>query len=72
RVDMITLHARGWNERRKKKKKNLHKYLSTQYLKTIQKTKEVKEDIEAIKKSTQRPDVELQQWVTDVRQWAVD
>ncbi|KAA0720211.1 hypothetical protein E1301_Tti008162 [Triplophysa tibetana] len=30
RVDMITLHARGWNER---KKRNLHKYLSTRYLK---------------------------------------
>ncbi|XDV10893.1 hypothetical protein PO909_000004 [Leuciscus waleckii] len=69
RVDMITLHARGWNER---KKRNLHKYLSTRYLKTIQKTKEVKEDIEAIKKCTQRSDEELQQWVTDVRQWAVD
>ncbi|XP_056597167.1 uncharacterized protein LOC130415452 isoform X2 [Triplophysa dalaica] len=69
RVDMITLHARGWNER---KKRNLHKYLSTRYLKTIQKTKEVKEDIEAIKESTQRSDEELQQWVTDVRQWAVD
>ncbi|KAA0706265.1 hypothetical protein E1301_Tti016240 [Triplophysa tibetana] len=39
---------------------------------TIQKTYEVKEDIEAIKKSTQRSDEELQQWVTDVRQWAVD
>ncbi|XP_073730077.1 uncharacterized protein [Misgurnus anguillicaudatus] len=50
----------------------LHKYLSTRYLKTIQKTKEVKEDIEAIKKCVQRSDDELQQWVTDVRQWAVD
>ncbi|XP_052445521.1 uncharacterized protein LOC127987303 isoform X1 [Carassius gibelio] len=80
RVDMITLHARGWNER---KKRNLHKYLSTRYLKvskkikissmkTIQKTKEVKKDIAAIKKCTQRSDEELQQWVTDVRQWAVD
>ncbi|KAA0716633.1 hypothetical protein E1301_Tti023845 [Triplophysa tibetana] len=39
---------------------------------TIQKTKEVKEDIEAIKESTQRSDEELQQWVTDVRHWAVD
>ncbi|XP_048066670.1 uncharacterized protein LOC125280281 isoform X3 [Megalobrama amblycephala] len=84
RVDMITLHARGWNVR---KKRNLHKYLSTRYLKycqrfvrlsinytfeTIRKTKEVKDDIEAIKKSTQRSEEELQQWVTDVRQWAVD
>lgn len=39
---------------------------------TIRKTKEVKDDIEAIKKSTQRSEEELQQWVTDVRQWAVD
>nr|XP_055065315.1 uncharacterized protein LOC129447577 isoform X1 [Misgurnus anguillicaudatus] len=66
---MITLHARGWNER---KKRNPHKYFSTRYLKTIQKTKEFKEDIEAIKKCVQRSDDELQQWVTDVRQWAVD
>ncbi|XP_026105141.1 uncharacterized protein LOC113076671 [Carassius auratus] len=35
-------------------------------------TKEVKEDIEAIKKCTQSSDEELQQWVTDVRQGAVD
>ncbi|KTF71030.1 hypothetical protein cypCar_00047842, partial [Cyprinus carpio] len=34
--------------------------------------KEVKEDIEAIKKCTQRSDEELQQWVIDVTQWAVD
>ena len=39
---------------------------------TIQKKKEVKEDIEAIKKSTGRSDEELQQWVTDVKQWAID
>ncbi|KAL6488971.1 hypothetical protein MHYP_G00027120 [Metynnis hypsauchen] len=31
RVDMITLHARGWNER---KTRNLHKYLSTDKLDT--------------------------------------
>ncbi|XP_059378247.1 uncharacterized protein LOC132114148 [Carassius carassius] len=34
RVDMITLHARGWNER---KERNLHKYLSTRYLKVSKK-----------------------------------
>ncbi|XP_066507850.1 uncharacterized protein [Hoplias malabaricus] len=69
RVDMITLHARGWNER---KKRNLHKYLYKCYVKILQTSKEVKEDIEAIKKSTGKSDEELQQWVTDVKQWAVD
>ncbi|XP_066507714.1 protein Daple-like [Hoplias malabaricus] len=38
----------------------------------LQTSKEVKEDIEAIKKSTGKSDEELQQWVTDVKQWAVD
>lgn len=33
---MITLHARGWNVR---KKGNLHKYLSTRYLKVSKKIK---------------------------------
>lgn len=68
RADMVTIHARGWNLR---KKGSLHKYLSKRYLKTIQKRKEAQEHIESMKKDTGRSDEELQQWVADVRQWAV-
>ncbi|XP_056311519.1 uncharacterized protein LOC130222922 [Danio aesculapii] len=64
---MITLHAKGWNQL---KKKSLHVYLSQRYLKTVQKTKEAKEDIEAVKASLARSNEELQQWVCDVKQWA--
>lgn len=67
RVDMITLHAKGWNEQ---KKKNLHTYLSQRYIKTVQKIKEAKEDIEAVKASLGKSNEELQQWVSDVKQWA--
>ncbi len=38
--------------------------------KTVQKMKEAKEDIEAVKASLGRSNEELQQWVSDVKQWA--
>lgn len=36
----------------------------------MQKLKEAKEDIEAVKASLARSEEELQQWVCDVKQWA--
>ncbi len=38
--------------------------------KTVQKMKEAKEDIEAVKATLGRSNEELQQWVKDVKQWA--
>ncbi|XDV53779.1 hypothetical protein PO909_022202 [Leuciscus waleckii] len=67
RVDMITLHAKGWNER---KRKNLHIYLFKRYIKTGQKMKEAKEDVEAVQAVLAKSKIELQQWVCDVKQWA--
>ncbi len=36
----------------------------------MQKIKEAKEDIEAVKASLGKSNEELQQWVSDVKQWA--
>lgn len=41
-------------------------------LQTIKKKGQAQADLEAIKKDTGRSDNQLQQWVTDVRKWAVD
>ncbi|CAM4511860.1 unnamed protein product [Leuciscus chuanchicus] len=62
RTDMITIHVRGWNLR---KKFNLHNYLAQRHVKTLQRTAEVAGEIEMNKTSE-----DLQQWVTDVQLWA--
>ncbi|KAK0134005.1 hypothetical protein N1851_030441 [Merluccius polli] len=67
RTDMITLQARGWNLR---KKSNLHKYLSQRYVKITKRTREMEQEVEALKVELGKTEEELQQWVTDVKDWA--
>ncbi|XP_059361770.1 uncharacterized protein LOC132099398 [Carassius carassius] len=67
RTDMITIHVRGWNLR---KKLNLHNYLAQRYVKTLQRTAEVAGEIEMTKSHLNKTSEDLQQWVTDVQLWA--
>ncbi|KAK5925565.1 hypothetical protein CgunFtcFv8_018080 [Champsocephalus gunnari] len=67
RTDMITIHARGWNLR---KKQNLHRYLSQRYVKTKKRTDEMDKDIQNLQTKLQTTEEGMKQWVKEVEEWA--
>ncbi|XP_033966269.1 uncharacterized protein [Pseudochaenichthys georgianus] len=67
RTDMITIHARGWNLR---KKQNLHRYLSQRYVKTNKRTDEKDKDIQTLQTKLQTTEEGMKQWVKEVEEWA--
>ncbi|KAL0966187.1 hypothetical protein UPYG_G00292040 [Umbra pygmaea] len=67
RTDMLTVHAMGWNER---KKDTLHMALSTRFKKTVEQTLEVTEGLKKMQDQFLCSDDMLEQWVVDVKQWA--
>ncbi|XP_040908299.1 uncharacterized protein LOC121191220 isoform X2 [Toxotes jaculatrix] len=67
RVDMLTLHALGWNN---KKRASLHKTLSTRYVKTCQRLVDETARLAELKTELDCADEVVPQWITEVIQWA--
>ncbi|KAJ7991306.1 hypothetical protein DPEC_G00295960 [Dallia pectoralis] len=69
RVDMLTVHAIGWNSR---KSQHLQLALSKRYVKTCQNAFEEATKLEELKQEVGCSDDMVKQWILDVQQWAVD
>ncbi|KAK9970033.1 hypothetical protein ABG768_028172 [Culter alburnus] len=69
RVDMVTLHAMGWNH---KKSLSLHQALSTRYVKTCQRLQDETARLAALKTELHCTDELVSQWLSDVKEWAAD
>ncbi|KAK9977019.1 hypothetical protein ABG768_018840 [Culter alburnus] len=69
RVDMVTLHAMGWNH---KKSLSLHQALSTRYVKTCQRLQDETARLAALKTELHCTDEMVSQWLSDVKEWAAD
>ncbi|XP_073713822.1 uncharacterized protein [Misgurnus anguillicaudatus] len=67
RSDMLTVLASAWNKR---KSENLAKYLSQRYIKTAERLKVERESCASLQAELNISDDEIQQWVSDVQQWA--
>ncbi|XP_077051713.1 uncharacterized protein LOC143701906 isoform X1 [Siphateles boraxobius] len=67
RVDMLTLHAMGWNE---KKNLSLHQALSTRYVKTCQRLQDETARLADLKTELDCTDEVVSQWLSDVKEWA--
>ncbi|XP_056092620.1 uncharacterized protein LOC130071774 [Rhinichthys klamathensis goyatoka] len=67
RVDMLTLHAMGWNE---KKNLSLHQALSTRYVKTCQRLQDETARLADLKTELHCTDEVVSQWLSDVKEWA--
>ncbi|XP_028977256.2 uncharacterized protein LOC105009293 isoform X4 [Esox lucius] len=67
RVDMLTLHAMGWNE---KKNLSLHQALSTRYVKTCQRLHDETARLADLKTELDCTDEVVSQWLSDVKEWA--
>ncbi|XP_052453923.1 uncharacterized protein LOC128014380 [Carassius gibelio] len=67
RVDMLTLHAMGWNE---KKNLSLHQALSTRYVKTCQRLHDETARLADLKTELDCTDELVSQWLSDVKEWA--
>ncbi|XP_051951403.1 uncharacterized protein LOC127621730 [Xyrauchen texanus] len=67
RVDMHTLHAIGWNE---KKNLSLHQALSTRYVKTFQRLHDETARLADLKTELDCTDEVVSQWLSDVKEWA--
>ncbi|KAK1878455.1 Linoleate 9S-lipoxygenase B [Dissostichus eleginoides] len=65
RTDMITIHACGWNLR---KKQNLHRYLSQRCVKTKKRTDEMDKDIQNLQTKLQTTEEGMKQWVKEVEE----
>ncbi|XP_047657921.1 uncharacterized protein LOC113647498 isoform X3 [Tachysurus fulvidraco] len=69
RVDMVTLHAVGWNH---KKSLSLHQALSTRYVKTCQRLQDETTRLDELKAELHCTDELVSQWLSDVKEWAAD
>ncbi|XP_050957788.1 uncharacterized protein LOC127158862 [Labeo rohita] len=67
RVDMLTLHAMGWNH---KKHLSLHQSLSTRYVKTCQRLRDETARLAELKTELLCSDELVSQWLSDVKEWA--
>ncbi|XP_030276324.1 uncharacterized protein LOC115583518 [Sparus aurata] len=68
RVDMLTLHALGWNH---KKRASLHQALSTRYVKTCQRLLDETARLAELKTELHCSDDEMtSQWISEVIEWA--
>ncbi|XP_058624193.1 uncharacterized protein LOC131535332 [Onychostoma macrolepis] len=67
RVDMLTLHAMGWNH---KKRLSLHQSLSTRYVKTCQRLQDETARLAELKTELLCTDEVVAQWLSDVKEWA--
>ncbi|XP_030265168.1 uncharacterized protein LOC115576745 isoform X4 [Sparus aurata] len=68
RVDMLTLHALGWNH---KKRASLHQALSTRYVKTCQRLLDETARLAEPKTELHCSDDEMtSQWISEVIEWA--
>ncbi|KAI9534186.1 hypothetical protein NQZ68_016904, partial [Dissostichus eleginoides] len=68
RVNMLTQQAMGWNRR---KRDNLHQVLAHRYVKITERAKVEAASFSDFKKEHNLDQETIQQWVYDVRQWAV-
>ncbi|KAF4118211.1 hypothetical protein G5714_000262 [Onychostoma macrolepis] len=69
RVDMLTLHAMGWNH---KKRLSLHQSLSTRYVKICQRLQDETARLAELKTELLCTDEVVAQWLSDVKEWAAD
>ncbi|GAA6102340.1 uncharacterized protein LOC113647498 isoform X1 [Tachysurus ichikawai] len=69
RVDMVTLHAVGWNH---KKSLFLHQALSTRYVKTCQRLQDQTARLDELKAELHCTDELVSQWLSDAKEWAAD
>ncbi|XP_067269595.1 uncharacterized protein [Pseudorasbora parva] len=67
RVDMLTLHAMGWNH---KKSLSLHQALSTRYVKTCRRLQNETARLSELKTELHCTDEVVSQWLSDVKEWA--
>ncbi|XP_068450822.1 uncharacterized protein [Clinocottus analis] len=67
RTDIITIHARGWNLR---KKQTSHRNLSRRFVKTKKRTVEGEKDKQNLLRTLQTTEGEMKQWVKEVEEWA--
>ncbi|MCJ8732297.1 hypothetical protein PDJAM_G00209760, partial [Pangasius djambal] len=67
RVDMLTLHAMGWNHQ---KSLSLHQSLSTRYVKTCQRLWDETARLAELKTELLCTDEVVSQWLSDVKEWA--
>ncbi|KAB5576829.1 hypothetical protein PHYPO_G00203020 [Pangasianodon hypophthalmus] len=67
RVDMLTLHAMGWNH---KKSLSLYQSLSTRYVKTCQRLRDETARLAELKTELLCTDELVSQWLSDVKEWA--
>ncbi|XP_059912260.1 uncharacterized protein LOC132461229 [Gadus macrocephalus] len=67
RVDMLTVHAMGWNHH---KAETLHKALSTRYVKTSKRAEEEAERLSQLQKDLQCSNAMAVQWIAEVKEWA--
>ncbi|XP_056142966.1 uncharacterized protein LOC130118546 [Lampris incognitus] len=67
RVDMLTVHAMEWNRH---KGDNLHKALSTRYVKTCQRAVEETARLLELREEVHCSEEMALQWVMDVQEWA--
>lgn len=67
RVDMLMLHAMGWNH---KKSLSLHQALSTRYVKTCQRLQNETARLSELKTELHCTDEVVSQWLSDVKEWA--
>ncbi|CAK6975960.1 uncharacterized protein LOC115539225 isoform X6 [Scomber scombrus] len=65
RVDMLTLHAMGWNH---KKSDSLHQAVSTRYVKTCQRLLDENAKLEELKTQLHCSDEMVSQWISDVKE----
>ncbi|KAI9526252.1 hypothetical protein NQZ68_041640 [Dissostichus eleginoides] len=65
---MLTQQAMGWNRR---KRDNLHQVLAHRYVKITERAKVEAASFSDFKKEHNLDQETIQQWVYDVRQWAV-
>ncbi|KAI9517863.1 hypothetical protein NQZ68_001065 [Dissostichus eleginoides] len=68
RANMLTQQAMGWNRR---KRDNLHQVLAHRYVKITERAKVEAASFSDFKKDHNLDQETIQQWVYDVRQWAV-
>ncbi|KAF4108223.1 hypothetical protein G5714_010982 [Onychostoma macrolepis] len=64
---MLTVLASAWNKR---KSENLAKSLSQRYVKTTERLKVERESFASLQAELNVSDDNIQQWVSDVQQWA--
>ncbi|KAF4097447.1 hypothetical protein G5714_021455 [Onychostoma macrolepis] len=69
RNDMLTVHAIGWNRR---KREGLHLALSSRYIKTFKKAEAESQRLEDLSSELGCSQNTVLQWVHDVRQWATE